>query len=139
MVDSKRLELQDRKILFFDGVCNLCNVFVSFLVERNVKKQIFFSSLQGKAAQEKLPRGLIDNLETVVFLEGKSLYVRSDAAIRVLMELGGGWRALSVLLYIPKPVRDFIYMLISRNRYSLFGKKETCRLPSSEEKEMFLD
>ena len=132
------MELTDHPVLFFDGVCNLCNGFVDFLVRRDRKRKFRFAPLQGKTAAYGLPDEAREADSFVLALQGE-LYVRSTAALKVLASLGGLWSLASALLWIPVPIRDTAYRLIARNRYRWFGRKDSCRLPSEEERTLFLD
>jgi len=126
-------------IVFFDGVCNLCNGFVDFLVRQDRGRMLRYASLQGKTALECLGPGAGEKLASVVFYENGSITTESLAVIRILIGLGGAWRVLWLLKLIPSFVRNPIYRFIARNRYHWFGKRETCRLPSPEEKKLFLE
>ncbi len=125
-------------IVFFDGVCNLCNEFVDFLVRHDRAHALRFASLQGKTALSTLGPGAGAQLASVVFYENGSVSTESLAVIQILIRLGSAWRALAILKLIPSFLRDPIYRWVARNRYRWFGKRETCRLPSSEERALFL-
>lgn len=130
--------MTDRQIIFFDGVCNLCNAFVDFLIRRD-KDQIFsFAPLQGETARHKLPDGQPARLSSVVLWNQGQILEKSDAALMILQQLGGPWWFMRVFWILPSFLRDFVYDLIAANRYRLFGKRETCRLPTPEEKARFL-
>jgi predicted DCC family thiol-disulfide oxidoreductase YuxK len=132
--------IRNRPIVFFDGVCNLCNGFVDFLVRRdNEKLHFHFASLQVQASQELLPATLRAELNTVVLWEEGKIYLESSAALRVLAKLGGPYSLLIVFLVIPPFLRNFIYRIVSTNRYKWFGKRESCRLPTVSERAYFLD
>ncbi|MGP0564527.1 MULTISPECIES: thiol-disulfide oxidoreductase DCC family protein [unclassified Nitrospina] len=126
-------------IIFFDGMCGLCNGFVDFLIRAD-KAQVFrFSPLQGEAAGRVLGTTGEYSLDSVVLVEGDRVSSKSTAALRIFRRLGGIWSLLWALRWVPLPVRDGIYEWIARNRYRLFGEKETCRIPSPEERTRFLD
>ncbi len=128
-----------RKVVFFDGVCGLCNWSVDFILSRDRRRTIRLAPLQGETAARWIPDPE-SQLSTVVWLDrdGRT-FVRSAAAVRVLWQLGGVWSLLAALLWIvPLPLRDFGYRIIATNRYRLFGKKATCRLPTPAEREQFL-
>jgi predicted DCC family thiol-disulfide oxidoreductase YuxK len=140
MIDSRRMDSEiPSSIVFFDGVCNLCNGFVDFIVQRDHAHVLRFASLQGKTARERLGPGAGEKPASVVFYENGLVTTESSAVIRVLTRLGGAWRVIWLLKLIPSFVRDPIYRFIARNRYRWFGKRETCRLPSPEEKKLFLE
>jgi len=124
-------------ILFFDGVCNLCNGFIDFLVKRDVAARIKYAPLQGEVAKATVPEHA-QSLSSVVLYKSGRVYTESTAAILALAELGGLWGALKFLLIFPKFLRDSVYRFVARNRYKWFGKKETCRLPTTEERARFL-
>jgi predicted DCC family thiol-disulfide oxidoreductase YuxK len=133
-------ETECKSILFFDGVCGLCNRFVDFVLKYDHHGRVFFAPLQGTTAAACLPEDVVSGLDTVVFLNGNRSSTRSSAIVRILWRLGRVWIILGTLLWIiPKPVRDLGYRLMAKHRYRLFGKKETCRLPAPEERARFLD
>lgn len=126
-------------ILFFDGVCGLCNKAVDFVLVRDIAQQIKFAPLQGDTARQLLTPDDVANLNTMVlWVRGRS-YRKTAAAVRILWRLSPAWQVLGTLLWlIPLPLRNLGYSLIARNRYRLFGKKESCRLPTVEERLRFL-
>jgi len=125
-------------ILFFDGVCGLCNKSVDFLIRIDKKKRILYAPLQGETAKIQLPPNAIQSLDSIVFQQNGKLYTKSDAALKVLYTLGGSWKLSGILFILPKVVRDVFYSFIARYRYVWFGKKETCRIPTKEERDLFL-
>jgi predicted DCC family thiol-disulfide oxidoreductase YuxK len=127
------------QILFFDGVCVLCNGFVDFLLRRDVDHHFRFASLQGARAREVLPAELHEGVETVVLWSQGQVLVRSDAVLTVLSQLGGAWWLFRVFWVVPRPLRDLVYRLVAANRYAMFGKRDSCRLPAPEERARFLD
>ncbi len=127
-------------VVFFDGVCGLCNHFVNFAMPRDRAGKIRFSPLQGEFAKELLPAADTENLSSVVFWNGTSLTRKSAAVVRILWNLGGVWRFLAALMWcIPWPIRDLGYGLTAQLRYRMFGKSDTCRLPTPEERQRFVD
>ncbi len=126
------------KIVFFDGVCNLCNAFVDWLIRRDKKHALHFASLQGLAAAEKV-QSFSRELNTVIYFRNESIHQKSEAIIYIFFDLGGFGRIAFVFLLIPRFIRDSIYDLVAKYRYSLFGLRQTCRLPTPEEKNFFLD
>lgn len=133
------MSMQSKQVLFFDGVCNLCNGFVDFIVVRDRKNLISFAPLQGGTAKQYLPLERINELNTVVLWREGKIFEKSDAALMVLTQLGGIWGLTKVFWIVPKVLRDLVYDLVARYRYALFGKRETCRLPTQEERKRFLD
>ncbi len=129
-----------KNILLFDGVCNLCNGLVRFIIKRDRIGKFKFASLQSEIGQQWLTRlGLTKNeFESFVFIQDDRYYLKSSAALKVLKELGGIWKSFYVLILIPRPVRDFIYNLVAKSRYRIFGKRDVCMVPTPELKERFL-
>jgi predicted DCC family thiol-disulfide oxidoreductase YuxK len=128
-------------LILFDGVCNLCNGFVGFIVDRDPAGFFHFASLQsdyGRAALENhsLPSGALDS---VVLVQGGRVHVRSDAVLRIARHLGGGWPLLAAFRIVPRPIRDFVYDWVAANRYQWFGRQEACMLPTPELLGRFLD
>ena len=131
--------LDEKSIIFFDGVCGLCNRFVDSLLKRDTQAVFLFAPLQGETAQRLLSKNDTETLGSIVLWEQGRTFRRSTAVVQVLWKLGGVWAWLGWGLWIiPKPLRDLGYKLVAASRYRLFGKKETCRLPTSEERSRFL-
>ena len=128
-------------IILFDGVCNLCNSSVQFILRRDHSQRFVFASLQSPAGQKLLQKfGLPqDQFNSFVLIENNKVFTRSSGALRVLLHLKKGWQLLYGLNIIPKPIRDKIYDWIARNRYKWFGRQEACWLPTPELKKRFLD
>jgi len=130
----------EKPILFFDGVCGLCNQCVDFTIRHDPHGRVLFSTLQGTTATELLSEEDSRNLDTVLFFEHGTAFRRSSAIVKLLTHLGGFWKVLGWLLWIiPRPIRNLGYRLIAKVRYRLLGRKETCRLPTPEERQRFLD
>jgi predicted DCC family thiol-disulfide oxidoreductase YuxK len=127
-------------IVLFDGVCNLCSGSVQLILQHDPAGRFRFASLQSDLAQRLLTeRGLDPKaLDSVVVIDGDRLYRESDAALRIARDLKGAWKVLTVFRVIPRPLRDWAYRLIARNRYRWFGKAETCWLPTPELRGRFL-
>jgi len=134
-------DITSKYIVLFDGVCNLCNRSVQFIIRRDRKKKFLFGSLQGKTGQGYLRKYHLptDQFHSFMLIEGNVLYTRSTAVLRMCKHLGRGWQLLYVFIYIPQPIRDGVYSLIASNRYKLFGKKDQCRVPTPQERDRFLD
>ena len=130
----------DHPIVFFDGVCGLCNSTVNWLLARDPQHRLRFAPLQGAAAERLVKSEIRNRLDTLVFVRDGQTFVRTAAVSRMLMTLGGLWKVLGGLLWmIPWPVRDLGYCIVSRLRYRMFGKHESCRLPTPQERAVFLD
>ena len=132
---------QDHPVILFDGVCNLCNSSVQFVIRRDKKGSFRFASLQGRSGQQYLQQYHlpVDDFNSFVLIENNKVYTRSTAAQRVARQLGGGWKLLYGFIVIPRFIRDAMYNLVAKNRYRWFGKKEACMIPSPELKARFLD
>jgi predicted DCC family thiol-disulfide oxidoreductase YuxK len=128
-------------VILFDGVCNMCNGFVKFVIKQDKKNVFQFASLQSKYGKGLLEQYHFNSVEydTVILLDGKTIYTRSDATLRILNTLGGFWKVSAAFRIIPGFIRNPIYDLLARNRYKLFGKRETCMVPTPELKAKFLD
>ena len=134
-------------IILYDGVCGLCNRLNQFVLKRDRDDRFRFAALQSEFAGRVLQRHGINPqiLDTMYLLLNYSqpdeqLASRSDAAIQILAELGGVWGSLaSIVQHLPRWSRDKAYNLIARNRYQLFGKLQTCQIPSEKYRSKFLD
>jgi len=127
-------------VILFDGVCNLCNATVQFILKRDKHSYFKFASIQGEFGQNTLTRfGLpATNPNSFVLLEGEKIYTHSTGALRVFLHLGGIWKMLYAFIIVPRFIRDAVYNLIARNRYNWFGKKNTCYLPTADLSKRFL-
>lgn len=127
-------------IVLFDGVCNFCNSSVQFILKHDKTGSLQFASLQSPTGQSLLQKHAIPtSVDSVIFVEGDTAYVKSAAALQIARYFGGIWRLLQVFRIIPAPLRDVVYDFIARNRYRWFGKRDTCMLPSPEVRARFLD
>ncbi|MEY4530875.1 MAG: hypothetical protein RLZZ156_1596 [Deinococcota bacterium] len=128
------------RILFFDGVCNLCNRTVQWVIRQDAQQHVQFAALQSETAKLKLGAFSIDleKLESLVFLEDGVVYTHSDAALRLARVLGSPWSWVGILVFAPKFIRDAVYRFIAKNRYAWFGKQESCMMPTPELKKRFL-
>ncbi len=131
---------RDKPILLFDGVCNLCNGFVQFVIRHDPQGQFRFAALQSEAGQALLREAQLptDEISTVVMYEDGAFYTHSDVGLRVLRRLGGLWSPAYALIIIPRFIRDQIYNWVARNRYCWFGRREYCMAPIPELKARFL-
>jgi len=127
-------------MIFFDGVCNLCAGSVRFVIKRDQKDLFRFAALQSEAAQKYLePFGISPaGSGTVLFLEDGVLYQRSAAALHIARRLTGLWPLLYGLMIVPAFIRDFVYDQIAKRRYSIWGKQESCMVPTAALKAKFL-
>ena len=132
--------MKKKSIILFDGVCNLCNSSIDFILKRDEKDRFWVGALQeepGKILLKKF-NTQPDYLDSLVLVENEKIYFRSTAALKIAKHLSGLWPLFCVFLVIPPFLRDPIYDWIGKNRYRWFGKKNTCRLPTPEERAKFL-
>lgn len=129
-----------RRILLFDGVCNLCNGIVQFTIKKDPQAKFKFASLQSESGQILLRQfGLPTNdFNSFVYIKGDNYFLKSSAGLHVLKDLGGPWKLLYAFIVVPKPVRDFVYNIIAKMRYKVFGKRDTCMVPRPDLKQRFL-
>lgn len=127
-------------IILFDGVCNLCQGSVHFIIRRDPQAHFKFASLQSDTAR-RLLRNWDNNqaIESLIFIEKGRIYTGSTAALRICRKLHRGWKLLHIFIFLPRPLRDLLYRWIARNRYRWFGKTEQCMLPTPEIRSRFLD
>lgn len=130
---------EDRQqVVLFDGVCGMCNASVDFILNRDRDKKFLFSALQGKFANEQFPQECED-LNTIIYFRNGKILRRSSAVLQILVDLGWPWVVVWPLLLIPAFLRDLFYRIIANSRHLISKKRATCRLPSPEEKDRFLD
>ena len=136
-------DLANKKIVLFDGICNLCTGTVTFIIKRDGKDKFRFASLQSEVGKQLMEERHIDptsNNSIIVIEPQVAYYVKSTAAIEIAKELGGLWPVLQVFSYLlPEGIRDSIYEFIAKNRYKWFGKKDSCMIPTPALKSKFLD
>lgn len=131
----------NQPVILFDGVCNLCNSSVLFIIKRDPKSQFYFAPLQSDFgnAQVKI-FGLPDTeLESVLLIKQGKLYQKSSAALEIVRHLNGLWPALYIFKIIPSFLRDRLYTWVANNRYHWFGKKDACMIPTAELKSRFIN
>jgi len=129
-----------KSIILFDGICNLCNSSVQFVLKHDIKKKFLFASLQSDAAIKHLLQFNYKNkdFDSIVLIEGNKIYNKSSAALRIAKELGLFWNVFYVFIILPKFIRDGIYDYIAGNRYKWFGKKNSCLFFVEEYKNRFI-
>lgn len=130
----------NKPLILFDGVCNLCNNSVTFVIERDPSAYFQFAALQSEEAAERIAEYAKKTAlpDSIVLIDEKGLHTRSTAALRVARHLSGLWPLLYVFAVIPAPIRDIVYDWIARNRYKWFGKEDSCMLPTPELQQRFL-
>lgn len=131
---------ENQAIVLFDGVCNLCNKSVQFILKRDKNAYFHFAALQSEEGQARLKELQRDraSFNSIVLMEKGQVYEKSTAALRIARRLGGAWPLLYGFIVVPKFIRDAVYGWIAKNRYRWFGKKDRCMMPKPEWKERFL-
>ncbi|MGN6437067.1 MAG: thiol-disulfide oxidoreductase DCC family protein [Agriterribacter sp.] len=127
-------------VVLFDGVCNLCNSSVQFIIKKDKSNQFYFASLQGETGQALLKKFHLStsHFNSFILVKDERVYTKSTAVLKLLKMLGGWWKLLYAFIIVPPFIRDAIYSFIAVNRYRWFGKRESCMLPTPELKERFL-
>lgn len=127
-------------LILFDDMCNFCNFWVDFIIDRDRNKHFRFASLHSNVAQKILKEKNLDllNSDTIVLVLNDIVFTKSSAALHIAKRLDGIWKLVYVFSIVPKPMRDLVYDLIARNRYKWFGKRDSCRIPIYEDRDRFL-
>lgn len=140
--DTGSNSFHDREtgILYFDGICNLCNGLVQFVIRQNKKGTIRFASLQSEKGRYRLETLGLDpeKLSTVVYEKNGRVRIKTDAVLALLWDIGGIWKLCVLGRAVPPFIRNFLYDHIAGKRYAWFGKRDTCMIPTPELKERFL-
>ena len=132
--------IKGQQVILFDGVCNFCNASINFVIDHDPNKHFKFASLQsefGNAILKKYQRNTTD-FDSVILLKNNRIFTKSKAALEIAKDLCGFWKYLSLFSVLPSSILDFFYDLIAKNRYKIFGKSDSCRMPTPELKERFL-
>jgi predicted DCC family thiol-disulfide oxidoreductase YuxK len=135
---------QGHATILFDGVCNFCNASINFVMDHDAKGYFRFASLQSRIAERLQPPGgspheVSGSPDSIVLLEAGIVYKRSTAVLRIARQLSWPWSLLYVFILVPRPIRDYAYRWVAANRYRWFGKSDTCRLPTPELRDRFLE
>jgi predicted DCC family thiol-disulfide oxidoreductase YuxK len=132
---------KDHPIILFDGICNFCSGIVLFTLKRDPEGIFRYAPLQSEAGQSLLRHfGLLtDDFNSLILVEGNKYYQKSTAVLRIAKRIRGLWPLLYLFVTVPRPIRDFIYDLVAKNRYKWFGKKEECLIPTPDIKSRFLE
>ena len=131
---------KDQKIILFDGVCNLCNGAVTYIIKRDKNNVFKFAALQSEIGQELISKFNIDTskVDSIILIDGEKHYEKSSAALHIAKQLSGAYPLLFGFMVVPKFIRNSVYDYIAKNRYKWFGKKESCMIPTLELKSKFL-
>ena len=129
-----------RSIVLFDGICNLCNGMVAFVIARDPDGRFAFGALQSDAARALLRRASAPEPlpDSIVLLEDGRVFTKSTAALRIARGLQFPWPLASAFLAVPRPVRDWLYDAVARNRYRWFGQRDVCMMPTAELQRRFI-
>ena len=133
---------KNKKIILFDGVCNLCNSAVQFVIKHDKKDVFRFVALQSELGQKIIKHIGIDTQKIdsiILYQPGLAYYYKAEAALEIAKQLGGVFYLSGLFKIIPKPFRNKFYDYIARNRYKWYGKKESCMIPTNELKSKFLE
>ena len=133
---------KNKKIILFDGICNLCNSAVTIVIKQDKKNTFLFAAIQSKKGKEIIDYLEIDiaKIDSIILYEpGVSYEVKSTAALKIMNDFGQFWQLTKLLWVFPKSLRNQVYDFIAKNRYKWFGKKESCMIPTNDLKEKFLD
>ena len=130
--------MDQHPVVLFDGVCNLCNGSVVFIIQRDRRGVFRFAALQSPAAASLLGERARTLPDSLVLIENGRVYTQSTAVLRVARRLRQPWPLVSALIVLPAPLRDWLYAWIARNRYRWFGRREVCMVPTPELQARFL-
>jgi predicted DCC family thiol-disulfide oxidoreductase YuxK len=128
-------------VILFDGVCNLCSGSVQFIINRDPSGIFRFATLQSETGKNLVSKFDLpnDKPDAIILVENSEYYSRSTAALRILQRLGSLWQLLYVFILVPRPIRDYFYDIVARNRYKWYGKRAQCMIPSEDIKSRFLE
>lgn len=131
--------MKEKPIILFDGVCNFCNGTVQFIIKHDKRGIFQFASLQSSIGKELIETkpGLKD-LDSVILIQNGFVKTESTAALQISKKLDGWPKLFYIFIVIPAPIRNYFYKLFASNRYRLFGKSETCMIPTKEIRDRFL-
>ena len=132
--------MDNRHIVIFDGVCNFCNGAVNFIIKRDPDGIFAFTPMQSDLARELMDKHKIHNvgIDTFLLIKNDQCFVFSSAALEIAKDLNGLWYVFSVFRFVPSSIRDFFYKVFARNRYALFGRQDTCMVPTKEMRSRFV-
>ncbi len=127
---------QKERIIVFDGICGLCTASINLLIKLDSKKMFRYTPLQGEFVKTL---DIEPDIDSIIYYEDGILYYKSTAILKIFQALGGVWKITAIFYLIPKVIRDFLYDLIAKYRYNIFGKRYNCRIPKSKEVNLFVD
>jgi predicted DCC family thiol-disulfide oxidoreductase YuxK len=137
----EKFRRESEPVLLFDGVCNLCNSSVQFILKHEKNEQLNFAAIQSEAGDRLLKSYNFDPNQTdsVILIKDNKVYTASDAVLTLTQFLKFPFSLGKLLLVVPNPIRDFFYKKIARNRYKWFGKRESCMIPTPQLRRRFLE
>ena len=132
--------MDNQHIIIFDGVCNFCNKAVNFIIKRDPSAIFVFTPMQSALAKQLMKKHKIDTLDSdsLVLIKNQQCFLFSDAVLEIAKDLNGFWRLFQVFKFIPRVIRHYLYKQFGRNRYALFGKTDSCMIPSEEIRSRFI-
>ncbi|MFT6955815.1 MAG: putative DCC family thiol-disulfide oxidoreductase YuxK [Halieaceae bacterium] len=132
--------MDNRHIVIFDGVCNVCNGAVNFIIKRDPEGLFAFTPMQSDLARELMDKHKIKNvdIDTFLLIKNEQCFVFSSAALEIAKDLTGLWYIFNVFRLVPSAIRDFFYTVFARNRYALFGRQDTCMVPTQAMRSRFV-
>ncbi len=128
-------------VILFDGVCNLCSGLVQFIINRDPSGIFRFAPLQSETGKKLVSRFDLsyDKLDSIILIENNNYYLKSTAALKIVQSLGALWPLFCVFMLAPRPIRDYFYDIVARNRYEWYGKRVECMIPGADIKSRFLE
>ncbi len=127
------------KVVFFDGVCNLCNSWVQWLIKRDKKNVLYYSSLQSSYAKQHITDPEILSTDSIVFFVNSTFYTKSSAVFQICKQLAWPYCLVLIFYIVPGFIRNYVYDTVAKNRYKWFGKRATCMVPDASLKSKFLE
>lgn len=128
------------QVILFDGVCNFCNFWIDFVIKGDKKDLFRFAALQSETGEKYLKQFGLSNtdFDTFILIDQEEYFTKSTAALKITKELKSWLKFFYPLIFLPQFLRDFIYDLVAKSRYKIFGKRDVCRIPTEEEKKKFI-
>ncbi|MEM9251575.1 MAG: DCC1-like thiol-disulfide oxidoreductase family protein [Planctomycetota bacterium] len=134
------VDVANHPVVFFDGMCGMCNSAVDFVMKRDRAGKFRFATLQGGLAKAELDDAFDGpQPDSLVLMDAAGVHVYSTGILRILRDLPAPWSCLSVGLIVPRPIRDAVYRFVAKHRYRVFGRKDACRMPTPEERDRIID
>ena len=133
--------MNDKMIILFDGVCNLCLSSIQFIIKNDLNDKFRLAAIQSKEGKNIIRKHSIDVIknDSIILINNKNINYRSTAVLLILKQLVTFWRIFYIFYFIPYPIRDFFYFLVAKSRYNFFGKKNKCMIPDQKIKSKFLN